>query len=57
MLAKKKLENILNFEKELEEKMMKAIETFYKDECFKGLKIPLKNSERLANQIDRFIKD
>ena len=37
--------------------MIKSIETFYKDECFKRLKVPIENNERLANQIDRFIKD
>ena len=56
-LSQKKLDNILNFEKELKEKMLKAIETFYKNECFKRLKIPIENNERLGNKIDRFIKD
>ena len=36
--------------------MIKAIETLYKDECFKRLKVPIENNERLSNQIDRFIK-
>ena len=56
-ITKKKLENILNFEKELKEKMIKAIETFYKDECYKRLKVPIENNERLGNKIERFIKD
>ena len=56
-ISKKKLENVLNFEKELKDKMLKAVETFYKDECFKRLKVPIENNERLANQIERFIKD
>ena len=56
-VSKKKLENVLNFEKELKDKMVKAIETFYKDECFKRLKIPIENNERLGSKIDRFIKD
>jgi len=56
-VSKKKLENVLNFEKELKEKMLKAIETFYKDECFKRLKVPIENNERLGNKIERFIKD
>ena len=56
-LSKKKLENVLNFEKEIKDKMIKAIETFYKDECFKRLKIPIENNEALGNKIERFIKD
>ena len=56
-LTKMKLENILNYEKELKDKMIKSIETFYKEECFKRLKVPIEKNERLANQIERFIKD
>ena len=56
-VSKKKLENVLNFEKELKDKMLKAIESFYKDECFKRLKVPIDNNERLGNKIERFIKD
>ena len=37
--------------------MLKAIESFYKDECFKRLKVPIDNNERLGNKIERFIKD
>ena len=37
--------------------MIKAIETFYKDECYKRLKVPIENNERLGNKIERFIKD
>ena len=37
--------------------MIKSIEAFYKDECFKRLKVRIGNNEGLSNQIDRFIKD
>ena len=57
LIHKKKLENVLNFENELKDKMIKAIETFYKDECYKKLKVPIESNERLALKIERFIKD
>ena len=48
-VCKKKLENVLNFEKELKDKMIKAIETFYKDECYK--KLNLVTDKRLISKI------
>ena len=56
-ITKKKLENILNFENELKEKIIKAIDIFYKDECYKRLKVPIENNERLGKKIEIFNTD
>ena len=53
----KKIKNIQNQEKEIKEAIIKSIEIFYRDECFKRLKSPIENNELLAKKIERFFKD
>ena len=52
----KKIKNIQNQEKEIKEAIIKSIEIFYRDECFKRLKSPIENNELLAKKIERFFK-
>ena len=53
----KKIKNIQNQEKEIKDAIIKSIEIFYRDECFKRLKSPIENNELLAKKIERFFKD
>ena len=53
----KKFENLQNIENEIKDSMLKSIDIFYKDECFKRLQNPIEKNEFLGKKIDSFIKD
>ena len=53
----KKLKNLQNQELEIKNSIIKSIEIFYKDECYKRLQKPIESNEILGKKIERFIKD
>ena len=53
----KKFQNLKNQETEIKNTILKAIEIFYKDECYKRLQKPIESNEILGKKIERFIKD
>ena len=53
----KKIKNLQNQELEIKNAIIKSIEIFYKDECYKRLQKPIENNEILGKKIERFIKD
>ena len=53
----KKFQNLKNQETEIKDTILKAIEIFYKDECYKRLQKPIESNEILGKKIERFIKD
>jgi hypothetical protein len=56
-VIKKKLESINECDIELEKKMLKSIEVFYKDECYKRLVGLIEKNEIFANKVTDFIKE
>ena len=53
----KKLNNLQNLETEIKNSIIKSIEIFYKDECFKRLQSPIEKNEILSKKIEVFIKE
>ena len=53
----KKIKNLQNQELEIKNAIIKSIEIFYKDECYKRLQKPIESNELLGKKIDRFIKE
>ena len=53
----KKFQNLKNQELEIKNAIIKSIEIFYKDECYKRLQKPIESNEILGKKIERFIKD
>ena len=53
----KKLNNLQNLETEIKNSIIKSIEIFYKDECFKRLQSPIEKNEILSKKIEIFIKE
>jgi len=53
----KKFKNLQNLETEIKNAMVKSIEIFYRDECFKRLQSPIEKNEILSKKIDIFIKE
>ena len=53
----KKFKNLQNQETEIKNAILKSIEIFYKDDCFKRLQKPIENNAILGKKIERFIKD
>ena len=53
----KKLNNLQNLEAEIKNSIIKSIEIFYKDECFKRLQSPIEKNEILSKKIEVFIKE
>ena len=46
-----------NLETEIKNSIIKSIEIFYKDECFKRLQSPIEKNEILSKKIEVFIKE
>jgi len=56
-IIKKKLESINDCDEELEKKMLKSIEVFYKDECYKRLVGIIEQNEIFAKKVTDYIKE
>ena len=56
-IIKKKLESINECDEELEKKMLKSIEVFYKDECYKRLVGLIEKNEIFAKKVTDYIKE
>ena len=53
----KKLNNLQNLETDIKNSIIKSIEIFYRDECFKRLQSPIEKNEILSKKIEIFIKE
>ena len=56
-IIKKKLESINECDTELEKKLLKSIEVFYKDECYKRLIGLIEKNETFAKKVTDYIKE
>lgn len=54
---KEKIENVINEDNEIKNKLKENIEIFYKDECKKRLDKPLKENENLLVKIKNFLNN
>ena len=53
----KKINNLQNLETDIKNSLIKSIEIFYRDECFKRLQSPIEKNEILSKKIEVFFKE